>query len=123
MRQAQPAGRRCCRSHTQQPRRPAAPSPAPPLRRAPPPRSAAEPWSLRPPPPPASPKPPGPRLPGGWLLRRAEKLLANFPLALGEMALLAALSAVGTVVEQNKARERPTRPLDRETARASRSRP
>ena len=37
------------------------------------------------------------------LLRR----LANLPLALGEMAALAALSAVGTVIEQNKARAFP----------------
>ena len=39
------------------------------------------------------------------LFRRAKRALANLQLALGEMAVLAGLSGVGTIIEQNKARE------------------
>lgn len=38
------------------------------------------------------------------LWRGLMKRLSNLPLALAEMGALAALSAVGTVIEQNKAR-------------------
>lgn len=40
------------------------------------------------------------------VFRATTKALSNLPLALAEMAVLAGLSAVGTVIEQNKARER-----------------
>jgi len=46
-----------------------------------------------------SPRPPPP---GGRVTRRLLTALSNLPLALGEMAALATLSAVGTVIEQNK---------------------
>lgn len=53
-----------------------------------------------PPPPP----PPGSSALGGRVYRTALRLLSNLPLALAEMAALAALSSVGTIIEQNKAR-------------------
>jgi hypothetical protein len=43
------------------------------------------------------------------LLLRVERSLSNLQLALGEMAVLAALSAVGTVIEQNKVRSSSSR--------------
>lgn len=46
--------------------------------------------------------PPRPPPPGGRVTRRLLTALSNLPLALGEMAALATLSAVGTVIEQNK---------------------
>ena len=70
------------------------------------PQSAPSPGAAPPPPPPAFPPPPPPGAPAdaGRAYRTALRALSNLPLALGEMATLAGLSAVGTVIEQNKAR-------------------
>ena len=38
------------------------------------------------------------------LWQQTMRRLSNLPLALGEMAVLAGLSSIGTVIEQNKAR-------------------
>jgi hypothetical protein len=70
------------------------------------PQSAPSPGAAPSPPPPALPPPPPPGAPAdaGRAYRTVLRALSNLPLALGEMATLAALSAVGTVIEQNKAR-------------------
>jgi hypothetical protein len=60
-----------------------------------------------PPPAPPPPPPPGASTPfGRRAFRTATRALSNLPLALGEMATLATLSSIGTVIEQNKARAR-----------------
>jgi hypothetical protein len=55
-------------------------------------------------PPPLPPSGGGP-VTGRQLFRRVTRALANLQLALGEMAVLAGLSGVGTIIEQNKVRD------------------
>jgi hypothetical protein len=71
------------------------------------------------PPPPAPPPPPPPGASPSFsrVVRTATRALSNLPLALGEMAALATLSSIGTVIEQNKARARA--PAARRTTRVA----
>jgi hypothetical protein len=86
------------------------------------PRSAPPPGSTpQPPPPPLAPPPPPPEAyaGAGKAYRTALRALSNLPLALGEMATLAALSAIGTVIEQNKARAHAVAPRTQQRTRGS----